>query len=636
MRVLLALTAFTAFSTCNPQLRKVEKLYANLQTANLNNNWDDAAIALKGLNAIAPNWLEGVTNLATVEFKRGNVKEAVDVYRRAEKHFGSDGNYYLSYCAALLTMRSEGTNLTTITTPTSILSICTTAHNSLPGNHIAVEALGHAQKELNRPHDAIATYKRFLRLHGGANETVSGVIVASLVKTMVEVGADPEEVVKVLEGRVYAEGVGVGVLELAVRVWKAVMAPFDKAVWAMKEKAAAVGAGRVKVEDSRVCGGGGWRIAGNYSQEGKIDVTKVGEGVDLVHFKQRVVMSGNHGIVSMDCVIFPGSRGVGIDMTEFPVDDMEVEVVEVDEPVLSLITPGFHEDYASWILEALPRFAMAVDLFRNDPEFFDARVLVPAEGIRDYIDDLMYLQEFEFLDGKLMFFNTSATGILKKRYVFNKGLYLLDWNKDSQPSINQPFLEHLETPPPQTLHTTRQFMHSAVRKVYEFYPTHTINAATLGSMVFVTSVAFSNQHEVIQHLQNRFGHRVVFNNGRELLLEQAARFATARVVVGVEGDPTLMNFAFCQENAGLIVLPRGRGGVWKERMVAEQVFGGEVVVFDGKGVKDIIAKAGMLGVDDAGKRFGELTPEILNQLEDAMESMLYRVVRKSVKTHDEL
>ncbi|KAJ3028114.1 UNVERIFIED_CONTAM: hypothetical protein HDU68_002435 [Siphonaria sp. JEL0065] len=611
-------------------LTQAEQIYASLQGFVANNDWANAADALRELNRMAPGWSDGIRNLAAIEVKRGNIKEAMQVFKDGEIHFQNDGDYHLMHCAAFISIMAESpTGVDQLPSHEQMIKTCQKAVKFLPGTPSAVEALGFLLKNISKPKEAIHLYKEFLIKHGSKNATNTETIQKALVEAYIETGT-LDDAQKFVHEQVLANP-SIATYEMASKM-RTIISVKDSLAFEYKKNSTLLAIKTFTASDPRICSDGKWSMAGNYSEEAllypeTLSIETLYSGVNVVRF-QNAAISGNHGIISHNCKIYPGSHSYNLDMSEFPGIDDNVEITEVNSTAISIITPHFHTDYFSWFTETIPKVIIARQLMLEDFEFNKAVLIIPTEEIRDHIDDFLYLPSLEVLDGRFQFYPTEPNPPLLHRFHFTKGLYTIDFAPFNSPTT---LLDTVTTTPRLLLQKTRDFLHEEVKTLYEFYPRHEINKTQFGTMVLMTSVQFQNQHDVLKHMQNRFGYRVSFSNGKEPFLEQGARYATARVVVGVQGDPLLANYLMCQEGASVIIIPRGVKE--REKWLIEEM-GGEVVMFEVEGIKDVVSKGGVSAMNGE-KTLGEISGGLLDKLEDLMDLMFYRVLEQTANDRPE-
>ncbi|KAI9335487.1 hypothetical protein BDR26DRAFT_865842 [Obelidium mucronatum] len=529
------------------------------------------------------------------------------------------------HCAALIGFVADGADSDQLPSPREMIDVCKKAVKLLPGSLPATEALAFLQKHFGHSKSAIHTLKLFLINYGAANSTNTAVIQNSLINMYLE--SDSVADAELFIHQQVDENPSFETYEMAYKL-RSLLAPRDDPLTLeYKKNATLLAISAFTASDPRICKDlNQWSLANDYVHEAELhpdilSIDRVYPRTNVIRFKSGASMSGNHGLISHDCKIYSGSHSFNIDTFEFPGTDESVAITEVDDPVFTMITPRFHTDYFSWFTETIPKMVIARQLILKDLEYSKAKIMIPTEGISDHIDDFLYLPGNEVLDGRLLFYPTTPTPPLLERFYFKNSLYTIDFTANDivdSPTTSTTII----ATPKDILQKARTFLHQEVKTVYEFYPRHEITNTQQGTLVLLTSTPFGNQHKVILHLQNRFGHRVVFNSGREPLLEQGARFAAARVVVGVQGDPMLANYVMCQEGAGVILIPRGVEV--REKSLVEEM-GGEVVMFQAKGLKEAVG-----GYNNNGKRLGELSDSILDLLVHEMDMMFNRVMERTL------
>jgi hypothetical protein len=216
---------------------------------------------------------------------------------------------------------------------------------------------------------------------------------------------------------------------------------------------------------------------------------------------------------------------VNVDIEKFPKQD-HIEIVEIDVPTASIIQHQIR-NYYHWILESLPKLLFLNEhLLKSHPEI---HVLIPEHGISNLIDTTLSFPELAHLKDRFIEYKRPSS----TRYLFKKGLHIVDWIHPSN-DIHNSLTKNLWSaywPPREAIIKVRDFFHGllASRDMFPSSEPSKIVYVSRGS----STRSFPNDREFIEYLTNRFGKSVVkVHRGSEPLLEQVQLFANAKVVLG--------------------------------------------------------------------------------------------------------
>ncbi|ORY23765.1 TPR-like protein [Rhizoclosmatium globosum] len=634
-------------------ISRVSDSFGLAQAAIAKHDWDGAASHFAQLTKDAPIWLDGWRAWAAVEIQRGRTAEALKIYKDAAEFHKDSPEYALMYCTALVQLETEQfTDKEALPSLADRIKICSTATKLLPHDESAVTALTILLSTHSRRREALVAYRSFLRRHPS---------VLSMTKSYISLLMKEKRTKEVLDHLEYMikKSPSPEAYTFAARI--AAKLENNSMADEYMEKATAIAVSSITASSPILCPSqsheelsemtdfsASWSLALNISAIPGVSIKNLTEEINLVHVPSAT-LSGHHLTLSSDCQIIPGhfQHNLPFLPTDFPSYDEGVKITNHSTPlkILNILAPGYFSDYWLWMTQTVPRLVIARDLILNNPDYADMHLVIPSEGIKDWVDDMLYTRGFEFLDGRFIFYpnpiDTSAVStpeapkpvpgatLLMERIHFPHGLYILDWSFNTTTTTTS--TPALTKTPPSALKMTRDYMHSQVRQVYEFYAPHTITSTQLGTLIFLTSTPFRNTHDIILHMQSRFGHRVAFVNGREPVLEVGARFAAGRVVVGVEGDAQFANLVMSQEGVGVIMIAReGTGTGKRERWILGDVFGGDlgvdVVYIRGRDVEKVFE--GVSG-EEGGEMLSELPISVLERIEDAMDVLFEKVQRRA-------
>eukprot|EP00041_Stephanoeca_diplocostata_P038695 m.1543946 g.1543946 ORF g.1543946 m.1543946 type:complete len:669 (+) comp25256_c0_seq48:146-2152(+) len=225
-----------------------------------------------------------------------------------------------------------------------------------------------------------------------------------------------------------------------------------------------------------------------------------------------------------------------------------VKVVEVDVPVLSAIPMYNTGNYYHWLCEGLVRILYARQELSDNS---DLKVLVPGPMARHVQETLELL---EIGDDRILQFEYSPNTM----YQFNNNVTIIDWMHplvDVHKSLSEHDAWAPVYQPKGGLQLVRDTFHEILRARDKFAA-----ADEATDIVFVSRVqkvrTITNEKALVDILRRDVGssHRVVVHTGKESILDQAAMFQRATLVIGAHGAG-LSNLVFCRPGTRVMLFP---------------------------------------------------------------------------------
>jgi hypothetical protein len=609
-------------------------------------------------------------NLALSESLSGNLEASVSVYQDAISRFPTDESLHVSYCKLIAsTMRDTSISLNIA----SRLGVCEKSAEVASNDPYPLMILAQLLAvDLNAFKPAVGVMDKWLSKFQGRQKEVDLGIKELLASSLVRISNHERAfkvAMEVMEADPTAEHI-----ESAAYMRK-VGWPADKVAVDLSERALKKFMEQLDIKDPRICKSGTWRLALNYTEEsllhpesltvtllnaqtaytsyGSADQTVfVGPEmpfypnvfheryINLVYIKDAFI-SGNPGIIHSNCVVYSGvllfsrismilifvcnlgSHHIALQLMTFPKRDKDIEIVDVNERVVSIVQLQMAENYYHWMHEALPKLLYLQNHVLNLPGNEDIRILSVNPNSSKHMLETFNLPELSSLKSRIILYENYRN----RRYHLKKGVFIVDWihaADDTHHTISENIWARF-WPPREILLHIRHVFHDVLRN-HGRLPTLDAHVKHAGSIVYISrrsaTRAVPNEQELIDELKTRFGSLVVIHRGSEPLLDQIELFAKARVVVGMHGAG-LTNFAFTLPGARMVMVPMDPH--------VEFCFGHLVAALDERHW----VVTGVPGSHFFGN-YPEMTRESIEMLGDAIDDAMRDVYSISHNNHNEL
>ncbi|KAJ3066227.1 hypothetical protein HDU98_010468 [Podochytrium sp. JEL0797] len=604
--VLLLFSPITT-TTANPNAREyLESIYSKAKRAYADRDFSTAVTHFAQLHQHLPDWHDNYYNWAMAELFSNRIGEAFEVLDLAVKQFPDDAQVYSKYCgiiASMLNQPNDFLNVDRFKPVSSMVSICLRSTTLDPQNPQALLTLASLLTLLREYRASIQVWETWLSTFHPPTVSLDDVLSTrtSFAETLVRNGEYARADALARETMEMQPENFVYVQKLAYV--RKIGFPVDREGWKLVNQSLHMQVDGWDALDARFCGGGSgmsgegmhkkWRVALNYSQEAilhpdRISVTHLNpltthaiygslqdptfigpilpkyphlyheRSIHLIHFS-TAFMSGHPGIIHGNCTLYTGSHHINTDLQTFPPFSPSHPVIPLDFPVAHIIQHQIR-NYYHWILESLPKLLLLQKhllttnhLHSNDSTRI--RILIPEPGISACIDATLNLPEFDSLRPHFIHYLRPSSN----RYHFRKGLYLVDWIHPQDDTVGtlEGNLWSVYWPPREAIQLVREFWHTALKR-RNLFPDLSGSVSDEGTIVWVSRAGsvrgFPNESEFLEFLRTRLGSRLVIHTGQEDMIEQSQIFARARIVAGTHGAG-LVNFAFTQPGAGLVMVP---------------------------------------------------------------------------------
>eukprot|EP00039_Didymoeca_costata_P009777 m.130221 g.130221 ORF g.130221 m.130221 type:complete len:650 (-) comp14599_c0_seq6:43-1992(-) len=578
--VVLLVVSAAALAAADIQ-QQAQELAGKAQAAFSKGDLNDAAKQFKKLDDLIGKVTPmALNNLAVVYTQQHKVSKADKTYKKAMKRFPKDAETFLSYCrfgAGLMQMK-----LTEKIESSSLLKSCRKAVDLAPKNLEALIVLGSvytlqmdfasswpilekAVKIGKKKKDQVHLYEQAL----------TNLALANLR------GARPEEALR--WSKELAKLPKTEKIYDVISNIRSIALRYDKDAVKYSHLAKEAFANGFKQKGPN-CKSGKWSLVSNYTslaQEKGVSVDLVNEDsayqpygelnapnfakgvlepyyntyhehfVHLIKFKGKAFLWAPSGIVHIECKLLK-TYSMMFPTQEVPtwMEEGLARVKNIDDPVVSTLPMYNSGNYYHWICEGFVRLLWMKELILDKAGGDKYQILVPGPGTR-FIEDSLKLLDIP--KKRVIYYpKTAEPNVVWK---FQKEFVMLDWQaprEDTYGSLNEDVWSPVYQPR-EALHRVRSFFHDQLSKRNKLAPN------TKGKIVYVSRKnavrMIFNEDEVIEALKEEFGHdNVQTHKGTEPLLDQAAMFANAEIVVGAHGAG-LTNLVHCREESSFVLFP---------------------------------------------------------------------------------
>ncbi|KAJ3083614.1 hypothetical protein HDU99_008002 [Rhizoclosmatium hyalinum] len=606
-----------------------------------------------------PQVVEAHHALIYAEMQAGNMKGVMKAVKTGLKLHPENGQMNALFCRNAGQVLSNHLDYAKIKLPhySEIIPYCYKAAEMLPDDPNAQADLAFVLKTTMRYKEAVVAYDSWLERFGELNHADFIITKTNKARALMRDGqfdAAHQVLLEILddpEGRTSSN-------MQAASMNRAIGYPMDPLAWEYKQESLEMTVSEFTMtggKGSPLCNPGGkWRLAYNYSEEAvahpdRVQVTHLNpdtvyqsygtptdpkfvgfelprypkvyheKSMFLVHLSDTY-MSGHPGVLHSDCTLYTGSHHVNIDLQIFPGTDKHMEIVEINEPAVSIIQHQM-SNYYHWVSEVLPKLLLLNDHILSKPGNEHVKIVIAAPAASSsVIRDTFNMPEFKHLKGRFIEYDDPG----RKRYHFKKGLWIVDW---IHPKVDlhgtwDKSVWGMYWPPRGAYDRVRKFWWDAL-KARNMFPAE---GSDPENIVYVSRKGavrgFPNEDILLDYLRDRFGTRFVVHTGKEDAMEQVRKFVDAKVVVGNHGAG-LSGFLATTGNSRLVMVPADPH--------IDFCFGHMVAAVGGKHV--VITE--IPGANYFGT-FGPITKKQMIIIGDAIQAALDEVDAEKAAQHDEL
>eukprot|EP00056_Hartaetosiga_gracilis_P004433 m.74959 g.74959 ORF g.74959 m.74959 type:complete len:708 (-) comp11828_c0_seq5:48-2171(-) len=565
----------------NDAIQQIIQMYNMGQQEFEMGNLDNAAFIFKKLVKAVPEFSAGYIGLGVVYEKQKDFGAAFETFSKARRKFPKDFDVAMALCrfgASILNSRVSNDHLKSTAT---IVKACKSASKINPSDVEAMAMYGNLLVLLMRFEEASPILEKTVKFSEGSSthfQNMMNLVLCNLRGGMIDHVIDNLNAIQ----RAHPNDPAIHHLIGSTRsiIFANDRKSIDELVHGLN-----IDTNKYNLRDPVFCPSGKWKLVMNWTDAASPNIEtqllnplsastiyKSSEPVRIfpattvmdpyfteyaerylfmVNFKNKASMWKREGLLSSPCTFYSASQMWNVEIDKDRGDQRFMKTVKVTGRVASTLPLKNLGNYYHWMVEGLIRVAYYQDLFFDDPEYSDVKLLIPTANKQGFVQESLKLLGID--KSRLLPYTAEDN----ERWLFKDDFYLMDWISPKDEPVGSlqndawsPFY-----PPKEGLEKLRSKLHQALSKHSPGYDSDTKKIVFVSRTAGKSVRSIINEDHVLNGLVAEFGKRnVLIHTGKESLTKQLLMFAKAKAVVGAHGAG-LANLVMCTPGTPLVMFP---------------------------------------------------------------------------------